>query len=111
MSRHCLSCGMAIVAPVCPKCDSVIAEQSDGSVVQVDIAHHGETVREAMIKLDESLTDAQFGVARFLRVIVGSGLIREEALVHLRGAEFRGDVFDVSTTPSNRGQILVQIKP
>lgn len=109
MTRVCLVCGMAIVAPVCPKCDAVIAEQSDGSTIKVDIAHQGETVREALLKLDAALTMA--GTARFIRVVVGSGVIRQEALVHLRGAEFRGDVIAVEASTTNRGQIMVQVKP
>ena len=111
MSRTCLVCGMAVVAPVCPKCDSVIADQSDGSTVTVDIAHQGETVRQAMKKLDRSLVSVQQGRAKWLRVIVGSGLIREEAIAHLTSAEFRGDVQQVEMPVANRGQVMVQVKP
>jgi hypothetical protein len=102
---------MAVVAPICPKCDSVIENQSDGSTVEVDIAHQGETVRQAMQKLDRTLASVRLGTAKWLRVIVGSGLIREEAFARLTSAEFRGDVQRVEMPASNRGQIMVQIKP
>jgi len=102
---------MTVSAVRCPKCDSLISKQTDGSTIQFDIAHHGETVREAMANLERWLYEARQDLPRFVRVIVGTGRIREEALGWLRDAEYRGDILSVETTESNRGQILVQIKP
>ncbi|MFT4799527.1 MAG: hypothetical protein ACI9B8_000698 [Sulfitobacter sp.] len=108
--KHCLQCGMTISAPRCPKCDGLIAVQTDGSTVQFDIAHQGETVREALAKLERWLDQVRQELPRYVRVIVGTGRIREEALGWLQDAQFRGDVLSVETT-ANRGQILVQVKP
>ena len=109
--KSCLQCGMEILAPHCPKCDGIIADQSDGSTIQFDIAHQRETVREALLKLDQNLKLAKAGLPRYARVIVGTGKIRGEALAWLLDAEFRGDVLRVEALESNRGQILVQLKP
>jgi len=109
--KYCLQCGMTISAPRCPKCDGLIAQQTDGSTVQFDIAHQGETVREALANLERWLDEARRELPRFVRVIVGTGRIRGEALAWLQDAEFRGDVIRVETAENNRGQIIVQIKP
>src|SRR5690554_3654867 len=92
-NRQCLHCGMRVtvayadyeesLALVCPKCDGRLFRQSDGSVLTRDIAHGGETVVEALAKLDDSLEQAWRGYCRALRVIVGGGLIREEVLGQL----------------------------
>lgn len=102
---------MTVSAVRCPKCDSLISKQTDGSTVQFDIAHHGETVREALTNLERWLDEARQELPRFVRVIVGTGRIREEALGWLQDAEFRREVLSVEASESNRGQILVQIKP
>lgn len=102
---------MTVSTARCPKCDSLIAKQTDGSTIQFDIAHHGETVREALENLERWLQEAKQELPRFVRVIVGTGRIRQEALGWLQDAEYRGEVLSVETTESNRGQILVQIKP
>jgi len=109
--KSCLQCGMEVTAPRCPKCDGVIKNQSDGSTTQFDIAHQGETVKEALSKLERYLLEAKTGLTRYARVIVGTGRIRDEALGWLQDAEFRGDVLGVEMPDFNPGQILVQLKP
>jgi hypothetical protein len=109
--KSCFQCGMEVTAPRCPKCDGLIGEQSDGSTTQFDIAHQGETVREALSKLERFLLEAKAGLPRYARVIVGTGRIRDEALSWLQDAEFRREVLRVDMPDYNPGQILVQLKP
>jgi len=94
----------------CPKCDSVIDQQTDGSTITVDIAHHGETVREALRKMDTELELAKSGIAKNLRIVVGTGLIREESLRTLDDLQRRGVVVRFHPEPSNRGAIIIQLK-
>ena len=48
-ARVCLSCGMTLseTVKVCPKCDSELDNQTDGSIITVDIAHNGEKPHQA----------------------------------------------------------------
>lgn len=111
MTRECLDCGMAVVdAHICPKCDSNLDAQHDGSVRKVDIAHNRETRAEAMRKLGEEIESARFRPAQFLRLVVGSGLIRDEALAELEYYERRRMIKGYRTEGANRGAILVRLK-
>ena len=96
--------------PTCPKCDNDLSLQHDGSTITVDIAHSGERVSEAMRKMQSEIDAARKGVAKHIRFIVGSGLIREQVLLALRDLEFRGEVKDFDLEASNRGAILVTLK-
>ena len=64
MLRICLDCGMEVPLchPECPKCDARLSTQSDGSVLHLDIAHHGETVAMAMSLLQQALEEAVHAV-------------------------------------------------
>ena len=92
----------------CPKCDSELRQQSDGSTVSVDIAHHGETVLQAISKLDEILLDLENESRSYLRLIVGSGLIRDEVNYHLSGR--RRDFLSFGQDGRNTGAILIHLK-
>lgn len=94
----------------CPKCDNSLSLQHDGSTVTVDIAHQGETVSEALQKMQTEVSLARQGVAMQIRLVVGTGKIREEVLLALRDLIFRGDVLDFKQEPNNTGSILVRIK-
>lgn len=94
----------------CPKCDNRLDLQTDGSTVTVDIAHHGERVGQAVVRLQREIDAARLGVAMYLRLVVGSGLIRDEALLVLRDLEFRGEVKDFEQEPGNPGAVLVRLK-
>ncbi len=109
--QSCYQCGMAIVLDRCPKCDSVIANQTDGSTNWVDIAHDGQTVKEALHELDRELLRGGQSLAKYLGLIVGNGRIREEVLARLGDLEFRGDIRGIKTKEKNPGQIIVQLKP
>ena len=112
MQGVCLDCGMSFSAGTsyCPKCDNALDQQHDGSTITVDIAHGGETVREALRKMENEVDMARKDVATFIRLIVGSGRIRDEVLLALRDLRFRGDVQDFDLESSNGGSVLVRLK-
>jgi hypothetical protein len=94
----------------CPKCDNALDCQHDGSTISVDIAHQGERVHEALEKMQHEIQQARRGVAKRLRLIVGSGRIRDEVMLSLRDLEFRGDIRDFEPEPFNAGSVLVTLK-
>ena len=112
-ARVCLSCGMALseTVRVCPKCDNELDNQTDGSIITVDIAHNGEKPHQALRKLSDLITDALKGNAQYLRFIVGNGVIREEALVSLSAMERRQTIRSFSEDGANRGALLVRLLP
>lgn len=112
MYRTCLNCGMTVdnSSSHCPKCDNALDAQHDGSTITVDIAHQGERVHEALEKMQHEIDQARHGVAKRLRLIVGSGRIRDEVLLSLRDLEFRGDIKDFEAEPFNAGSVLVTLK-
>ena len=111
-AQSCLNCGMRIDSPVrrCPKCDNHLDEQTDGSTVTVDIAHNGERVHEALRKMNDQVEAENRGIAQYIRFIVGSGLIREEAMMSLADLERRGVILNQEIERGNRGAILVKLK-
>ena len=112
MQGICLDCGMSFGEDMryCPKCDNALDLQHDGSTITVDIAHHGEHVREALQKMQSEIDSARKGVAANIRLVVGSGLIRDEVLLALRDLEFRDEVKDFDLEPTNAGAVLVKLK-
>ena len=112
MQRTCLNCGMSVseAARNCPKCDNALDLQHDGSTITVDIAHQGERVPEALQRLQSEIHSAKHGTAMCIRFIVGSGVIREEAILSLRDSEFRGDIRSFELEAHNSGAILVRLK-
>ena len=112
MQGICLDCGMSFSEDTryCPKCDNALEHQHDGSTITVDIAHDGERVSEALRKMQSEFDMARKGVAANIRLVVGSGLIRDEVLLALRDLEFRGDVKDFDLEPTNAGTVLVRLK-
>ena len=110
--QTCLNCGMRIDRNVrrCPKCDNQLDEQTDGSTITVDIAHNGERVHEALRKMNRQVEAANRGVAQYIRFIVGSGVIREEAIMSLGDLERRGTIVHQEIERGNGGAILVKLK-
>ena len=111
--NQCLNCGMSVTdsAKRCPKCDNRLDLQTDGSTETVDIAHQGERVRDAIGKLHQVVKEAKSGVSQQLRIIVGSGVIREEAMVTLAELEHRRSIIQFDIEPGNPGAILIRLKP
>jgi len=112
MQQTCLECGMSVSDAVgnCPKCDNPLHLQHDGSTITVDIAHQGERVSEALQKMQGEIDLARKGIAMSIRLVVGSGLIRDEVILTLRDLKFRGDVMDFESEPFNAGAVLVRLK-
>jgi hypothetical protein len=112
MQRICLNCGMSVsdTTSYCPKCDNALNLQHDGSTITVDIAHNGERVHEALQKMEMEIGLARKDVAKCMRLIVGSGLIREEVLLALRDLKFRGDIIDFESESFNAGAVMVRLK-
>ena len=94
----------------CPKCDNRLDLQTDGSTVGVDIAHQGERVHEALKKLRVEVKSAKAGVAQYLRLVVGTGVIREEAMRTLQDMEHRKFIIRFDLENENSGAILVKLK-
>ncbi|MDA0688980.1 MAG: hypothetical protein O2948_10115 [Proteobacteria bacterium] len=94
----------------CPKCDDALDVQHDGSTITVDIAHQGERVAEALEIMQQEINRARAGFAMQIRLIVGSGVIRDEVLLELRDLEFRGDIKGFDCEHSNTGSVVVRLK-
>jgi predicted oxidoreductase len=112
MGKICLDCGMSIDEDIrrCPKCDNFLDYQHDGSITTVDIAHQGEKVDEALCKMRAAVDAARNGIELYLRLIVGSGVIRDEVLVALRDLKASGDVKSFGVESSNSGSIKLRLK-
>jgi len=112
MQQICLDCGMSVSETMryCPKCDNALNLQHDGSTITVDIAHQGERVSEALQKMQSEIDLARKGVTMCIRLVVGSGLIRDEVLLALCDLKFRGDVKDFEPESLNAGSVLVRLK-
>ena len=110
--QTCLECGMSLAETMqrCPKCDNDLSTQHDGSTITVDIAHQGERVSEALIKMQQEVDLAKKGVALRMRLIVGSGPIREEVMLALRDSEYRGEIRDFDLEPKNPGALIISLK-
>jgi len=111
-TKSCLDCGMLVPEDIrrCPKCDNQLDRQTDGSTLTIDIAHQGENVSEAMRKLEAQVRDARRGVAQNLRVIVGSGAIRDAAIARVADYERRQVIVAHQLEGNNAGAILVKLK-
>lgn len=112
VQRNCLKCGFPVAASdnVCPKCDSQIALQTDGSTTTIDIAHSKQRVNEAIEQLRSTIEKHQRGTTQFLRVIVGGDRIRLAAMNELRGMHSRGAIVQYGYDDRNRGALIVVLK-
>jgi len=108
----CMQCGMVLSRDMvrCPKCDDQLDAQSDGRILTVDIAHNRETVREAMIKLNQTLDEIDRTRAAGARFIVGTGKIREAVSAELGTYLFRKDILSYEFEGNNEGVILVMLR-
>ncbi len=119
--RECLHCGMLHLVSLpdfndraseqyCDKCDSPLFQQSDRSTLTVDIAHHRETVTQALQKLDFALTEGWHGYTSQVRLIVGGGAIREAVLAELYFQQSKNRILRFVEEGGNRGAVLVRIR-
>jgi len=73
---ECSFCGNPVerAAEECPKCGNREAVRADGKrVLEVDVAHGGETVERALAKLNQAASEAPAGAYMGLRVVHGYG--------------------------------------
>lgn len=111
--RVCLNCTFRIAEDgvrVCPKCDADLGAQTDGSVATVDIAHHQETSEEAMTKLRAAVAEHRRQPTRQLRVIVGTGKIRDLTQSALVALQNQGVIRSAALEDPHRGSFLVRLK-
>ena len=110
--QTCLVCGMnvSVFMHHCPKCDNDLKSQHDGSTFTIDIAHQGESVSEALEKMQSEIDLARQDVVMRIRLVVGSGMIRDEAMLSLRDLKHRGEIKDFDLEFNNAGAILVRLK-
>ena len=72
----CGQCGIPLdtLAKECPKCGEKRAVRQDGKqILEVDVAHAGETVEKALAKLNQAASEALAGAYMGLRVVHGYG--------------------------------------
>ena len=111
--RECLQCGFIVEEPKitdCPKCDATLGKQTDGSIRTVDIAHHQETVSEAIDKLRKAVNRHRKDLTQSLHVIVGGGTIREEIISTLNQMKARRLIKDYGPEKKNRGTYILRLK-
>lgn len=103
--KQCPECGMVIdiTLTTCPKCDFNLRLINRDKTIMVDIAHHHETVEQAIEKLNDFITKAKDENYGHLKIIVGNGLIREEIKRLLPYYQEIGKISGYTTDGFNRG--------
>ena len=94
----------------CLKCDSVLILQHDGSTHTCDIAHHHETVDQAIKKLHQHLNYALNNYHRRVRLIVGGGRIKDEVEGLLHFYQQQQYIVSYAMGSKNAGEINVIIR-
>ncbi len=94
---------------LCPKCDTLLKTDLGGEILQADISHGGETVDEALRKLEQRIEQATREGYRRLRVIVGSGAIHDAASIRLQQLTRSGRVRTFNHDGLNRGALIVRL--
>jgi hypothetical protein len=110
--RYCLKCGFPVNESdrVCPKCDSKLARQTDGSTTTLDIAHGKQRISEAIEQLRSAVAQYQRSPTQFLRVIVGGDRIRQAALNELQSMQTSGMIVQFGHDDRNRGALIIVLK-
>jgi hypothetical protein len=75
-----IDCGidLALDALSCPKCDEPLPIGLRDDLLEIDVAHSGETWTEALDKLEAAISFARVQRFKGLRVIHGSGRSRDD---------------------------------
>ena len=110
--RSCLKCGFPVTESerVCPKCDSQLVLQTDGSTTTLDIAHSKQRISEAIEQLRSAVTQQQRSTTQFLRVIVGGDRIRHAALNELQVMQSQGTILQFGQDDRNRGALIIVLR-
>ena len=112
MRRCCLKCGFPVTESdrACPKCDSPLGSQTDGSTTTLDIAHGKQRIHDAIEQLRTAIERHQKSTTQFLRVIVGRDRIRHAALHELQAMQSQGTIFQFGQDDRNQGAFIVVLK-
>ena len=94
----------------CPKCDSVLSEQSDGTTWTTDVAHHRETVRQALNKVEHEINQHLREHTQSIRFVVGSGLIRDAVRQRLSQLKAAGKIKRFEFEGRNEGAIVAHLR-
>ncbi|MCJ8330256.1 MAG: Smr/MutS family protein [Lentisphaeria bacterium] len=107
MNRECYECGFVASknASHCAKCDSPLREFPEDTILVVDIAHNGETVKEALDKLKKEIDKSP--ASSELLIIHGQGEIANSVLSHLEFLKSTRVIHNF--TPENAGAVLIEI--
>ena len=74
---HCPNCGFTIdrhnLPAVCPKCDEDLIRAKARKPLVIDLAHRGETVSQALAKLEKAVSECLWHGHPSLKVIHGHG--------------------------------------
>ena len=110
--KECLNCGFIPdrPEPICPKCDSHLNLQTDKTWIRVDVAHHGETIDEAINTLRKTIIETRMGNSQGLNVVVGKGMIRDAAWACLKNLKDQRKIITFDFENKNDGMIKVQVK-
>ncbi len=95
---------------VCPKCDSPLQRQTDGSTTTLDIAHGRQKTNEAIEQLRSAIEKHQRRPTQFLRVIVGGDRIRQATLTELQAMQSQGTILQFGQDDRNRGALIIVLK-
>ena len=75
--RHCPACGFPVdrrnLPASCPKCDEDLIRAKARKPLVVDVAHRGESVAQALAKVDAAVSESLWHGHPSLKVIHGHG--------------------------------------
>lgn len=89
--RECGECGFPLErfgVVRCPKCDGVTAGRIGRGILEVDVAHSGETWEEAREKILSAFDQAREGGYRGLKIIHGYGSTTGQAVIAPRATAY-----------------------
>ena len=95
---------------VCPKCDALLGEQTDGSVRTHDIAHYRQTVEQALRQMEQTINQEKAGYTQAIRFIVGRGLIRDAVKRRLSQLHSAKLIRRFGQDGENEGALLVELR-
>jgi hypothetical protein len=115
---HCPNCGYRIdrrnLPVVCPKCDEDMIRAKARRPLLVDLAHRGETVLQALTKLDAAVSECVWHGHPSLKVIHGHGSgasrIKPHVLAQTYESMRSGWARCWSRTAATRGAQVLRLK-
>ena len=109
--RECPECGFPLEefgARVCPKCDGFAPGEVRKGILEVDVAHAGETWEQARDKIVDALDQALAGGFRGLKIVHGYGSTSGRSVIGPRATAYLRHLADevggrYATDRRNRG--------